>query len=273
LNAIHHDCKYQSHHQALIVIRLTSPHQWPPAKSAGLAFGIILPILITITGVLVYHRHKRTHNSPAKSDPGDIELDPKLALVEPTHQSQPVATDKEPTVTVLQPEHIHAYTTEDNEPKPELPQRGPTDTSTSETDPTLPNPLHEGGTVRRQTGHPQTFHDWVLTSNEATSTKREPFPYLMGPVDTSSVSSKSQGGETTAPVSRPGTGRESWGGSSLMEVVLGAAEPPAGTGLNKQVTEESQDTVVEEAKEKEEAKESKKVEEKEVSKGYSGAWP
>jgi hypothetical protein len=58
-----------------------------------------------------------------------------------------------------------------------------------------------------------------------------------------------------------------------MEVVLGAAEPPAGTGLNKQVTEESQDTVVEEAKEKEEAKESKKVEEKEVSKGYSGAWP
>jgi hypothetical protein len=59
----------------------------------------------------------------------------------------------------------------------------------------------------------------------------------------------------------------------LMEVVLGAAEPAAGTGLNKQVTEESQDTAVEDAKDKEKVKEGRKVEDREVSKGYSGAWP
>jgi hypothetical protein len=250
---------------------LIAPHQWTPAKSAGLALGIILPILITITGVLIYHRYKRTRKSPAKSDPGDIEVDHDLALKEPAHPSPPAATDPEPTI--LHPDHIHAYTTEDNEPKPELPQRGSIDRSTSEPDLTLPNPLHEGGTVRPQTGHPQTFCDWVLTSNEVTPTKREPFPYLTCPVDRSSTSSKSQGGGATTPVSRPATERASWGGSSLMEVVLGAAEPAAGTGLNKQVTEESQDTAVEDAKDKEKVKEGRKVEDREVSKGYSGAWP
>jgi hypothetical protein len=247
------------------------PFQWTPGSSAGLALGIILTILISITGIFLYYRYKRTRKSPPKSDPGDVELDPELALSEPAHPSQPAVTDPEPTR--IHPAHVHAYTIEDEGPKPPLPKRGPIHRSTSEPDLTLPNPLHEGGTVRRQTGHPQTFYDWVFTSNEVTTTKREPFPYLTGPIDTSSTSCKSQGGETTAPVSRPGTGRESWGGSSLMEVVLGAAEPTKGVELNKQVTEESQDTVVEEAEEKKEETKEAKKEEKDAMKGYSGAWP
>jgi hypothetical protein len=58
-----------------------------------------------------------------------------------------------------------------------------------------------------------------------------------------------------------------------MEVVLGAAEPTKGVELNKQVTEESQDTVVEEAEEKKEETKEAKKEEKDAMKGYSGAWP
>lgn len=53
----------------------------------------------------------------------------------------------------------------------------------------------------------------------------------------------------------------------MMDVVLGASEPTMGVRLETQVSEESQATAVDEPKE------TKTVEEKEVAKGYSGAWP
>jgi hypothetical protein len=207
--------------------------------------------------------------APPTSGPESIDLDPELALAEPAHQSQPAVTAPEPQLT--RPDPLHFHKPEDFGTVPELTQPHPLHRSNSEPDltATLPNPLHEGGTVRRQTGHPQTFHDWVLKSNEVLATKREPFPYLPGPTfggSASSTSSSSRGEEMTAPTSLPGT-RDSLGGSSLMEVVLGAAEPTTGTALDKQVSEESQVTVVDEPKE------TKKADEKEVAKGYSGAWP
>jgi hypothetical protein len=210
------------------------------------------------------------HQSTPKSDLEAVEPGPELALLGPTHQSDREYLELEPKLALPAPVHhsdpngiglalsgpSDQFDLVDIEPEPDI---------------EVLDPIHEPGTVRRHTGNPQTFYDWVLTSsNQAPSAKSEPFPSLIGPAGDISASSTysrpiSSRAGTTAPASRPGT-RSSFGVSSLRDAVLGAAEPTLRGGMDIQVME-SKPVVMDEPKE------NTKMEENEVMRGYTGAWP
>jgi hypothetical protein len=245
------------------------------------------------------------HKPSPKSDPEDVEAETAIAVLGPISLANPknVESKSEPAV----PAPTHQYDPEiiglafsgpvlQSDPrdiglaspapvdkfridrlnsirKPRLPasaEAPPTQAVQLESGFALSGPSHETGTVRRHTGNPQTFYDWVLTSNESTSAKRGSFPLLKSPVadiaasSTYSRATSSREG-TTAPASRPDT-RGSLGMSSLRDAVLGAAEPSVGGGLDDQVMESKAPMI-------EEPKETKKAEEKDLMAGYSGAWP
>jgi hypothetical protein len=133
---------------------------------------------------------------------------------------------------------------------------------------TIPEPAvteSSTGTVRRQTGRPQTFHDWVQSSN-ATAPAKSSFGHGPGPMfnsDAPSMYSRSARSNIgpTAVTTRPGT-RDSIGASSLRKAVLGAAEADEPTD----VLEENKDAVAE-------GHDSEKLVQQTKPRGYSGAWP
>ncbi|KAH7062926.1 hypothetical protein BKA63DRAFT_189133 [Paraphoma chrysanthemicola] len=121
------------------------------------------------------------------------------------------------------------------------------------------------GTVRRQTGRPQTFHDWVQSSNATTSVKPS-FDNGPGPILNSSTPSTyprappSSIGIATIAI-RPGT-RDSVGASSLRQAVLGAVKAD---GLDDTAKDKRQLVV--------EVPKLEKPLQPVKPRGYSGAWP
>jgi hypothetical protein len=135
----------------------------------------------------------------------------------------------------------------------------------------LPGPIHEAGTVRRRTGQPQTFHDWMHSSNNGAASAQHArcsaSEHGPGPmIDTPAFSMYSRSivarARTMAPESRPVT-RDSMGTSSLRKAVLGAAEADEGTVAMKMKQSVAQEPTIE----------IKKAEEKRAKGGYSGTWP
>ncbi|KAH7071015.1 hypothetical protein FB567DRAFT_213424 [Paraphoma chrysanthemicola] len=133
---------------------------------------------------------------------------------------------------------------------------------------TIPTPAvtdTSTGTVRRQTGRPQTFQDWVQSSNATTLVKPSfdngPGPTLSsGPPSVYPRAPPSNIG-TSSVATRPGT-RDSVGGSSLRQAVLGAINADNLEGMARDKTE----LVVAVPKVE---KSSQPVK----PRGYSGAWP
>jgi hypothetical protein len=150
------------------------------------------------------------------------------------------------------------------------PKSDPEDIATTP-DPTLSGPIHEPGTVRRKTGQPQTFSDWIRASNnEATSVQNAHYPSLEhgpGPVINSAASSTYARSNVTRTISiAPGArsaAKGSMDASSFRKAVLGAAEADEGIEVTARKHSIAQDPKIA----------TKNSEEKCAVRGYSGAWP
>jgi hypothetical protein len=140
----------------------------------------------------------------------------------------------------------------------------------SEPELALPGPIYDPGTVRRQTGLPQTFYEWVRTSNnEAVLAKQEPFPPLQQDYDPP-ISSAASSVYSRPTVSRAGTmarpvTRNSTGASSLRRAVLGTSEPME-ENEGKTEAAKKNEIMIKDTKEEKTLDEVK-------TRVYSGAWP
>ncbi|KAF1913380.1 hypothetical protein BDU57DRAFT_532413 [Ampelomyces quisqualis] len=168
------------------------------------------------------------------------------------------------------------------------PKPPPKSESEADAELALPGPIHQPGTVRRQTGQPQTFYDWVQRSNEEAGPKHTryasvehgPGPVIRGDIPVAheryvypslengpgpEIGSGASSVYSRPAMSRAGTARkDSIGGSSLRKAVLGAGEGEK----RKEEAIQRKEVVVKEVK-----IEAKKVEERTALRGYSGAWP
>ncbi|KAF2029704.1 hypothetical protein EK21DRAFT_89490 [Setomelanomma holmii] len=125
------------------------------------------------------------------------------------------------------------------------------------------DPIAGAGTVRRQTGLPQTFQDWVEASNDITPARLSFGPSSMFNSEASSTFSQPTrpNTATATATTRPGT-RDSMGASSLRQAVLG----PAQADKQKDTMKEECQLVAKDQKVQIPVQQGK-------LRGYSGAWP
>jgi len=115
--------------------------QWTTGKTAGLALGIILLVIAIATTTYFYLRHRKHHANTNTEKPVDVE---SPAPSTPNQDANPVAAN----------------------------QALANNTSVDAASRSSPRNKKEGrtiitdGTVRRTTGHPQTFVDWVEKTKE-----------------------------------------------------------------------------------------------------------
>ncbi|KAH5219383.1 hypothetical protein HBI46_108930 [Parastagonospora nodorum] len=133
----------------------------------------------------------------------------------------------------------------------------------------LPGPIHEPGTIRRATGQPQTFYDWVRSSNAQAELERLP-SLKNGPGYGAVSSTYSQHTSSRANTMVRPTTRDSVGASSLRKAVLGAGET---RGVKSMEAEKKEAMLKKEEIKDAEQKAKTEVKTTAKTRGYSGAWP
>jgi hypothetical protein len=152
-------------------------------------------------------------------------------------------------------------------PDPETAATSPEPEAEPEPTYSLPGSIHDPGTIRRTTGEPQTFYDWVQSSNVQAGNERLPsLENGPGPGEASSMYSRPTVSRANTLV-RPGT-RDSIGASSFRKAVLEAGNAGGVKSMQVEKKEHVPNRDVIETKEEE-----KKPTTTGMKREYSGAWP